>query len=662
MFIKGINRLLASSKVFWGTWLFIPFFAFSQQDTTVFKEVTITANHFKANQQTILKENQIKQLAPHDLGTLLQYINGITIKNYGGIGGMKTLSHRGLGGEHSLLVVDGFPVYDPQNGQTNLANIQPHNLEEVKVSHQNSNDLLSISALIKGSDIQLKSFDQQFSPHLLSARSSVTIGSFGQKEAFFALKNGGKKSFISLTGGWRTYKGNYPYQLLFGNEKVNFTRRNNALDDYHLSIGGGLKWEKNKIHHIVKLSAKTNSIHQELPGAVIFYNNMAQETLKTKKSSVGVNYTFFSNQLKAKAFTQYAHRYLHYHDPTFLNAEGFIDNRYTTNSLIGGFHLQYLWNNFSFHAGNDSNYDVLLSSRNLGNPTRYSHTSMLKGNYQFPYFLVETGLFSQVFTDENKLQDHRKSYHKFHPQLSVYTSDKLCSNWQFLVWYKPSSRAPSFNELYYSQVGNKALEPEESSQFNVGFKYLKTESQLNFQISGNFFKNQVNNKILALPTQNLFVWSIQNIGKVEILGGDFNFMFNYTINKDWKTNLRGGLNYQKAVDISNKNAPTYRHQIAYTPAFTGNGTWMVSFKNIGLHLTGLYIGERYSLNENIENNRLDAYIIFDGSASYSIKIKNQHTVNIHAGIKNIKNESYNFIRYYVMPGRNYFIKLSYAFN
>src|SRR5690554_2131135 len=133
--------------------LFVPLFIWSQQDTTLFEEVTIKGNHLKVDQHTTLSKKDIKQLAPHDLGTLLQYINGITIKNYGGIGGMKTLSHRGLGGEHSLLVVDGFPVYDPQNGQTNLANIQPHNLEEVKVSHQNSNDLLSISALIKGSDI-----------------------------------------------------------------------------------------------------------------------------------------------------------------------------------------------------------------------------------------------------------------------------------------------------------------------------------------------------------------------------------------------------------------------------------------------------------------------------------------------------------------------------
>src|SRR5690554_7428866 len=81
--------------------LFVPLFIWSQQDTTLFEEVTIKGNHLKVDQHTTLSKKDIQQLAPHDLGTLLQYVNGVTIKNYGGIGGMKTLSHRGLGGEHT---------------------------------------------------------------------------------------------------------------------------------------------------------------------------------------------------------------------------------------------------------------------------------------------------------------------------------------------------------------------------------------------------------------------------------------------------------------------------------------------------------------------------------------------------------------------------------
>src|SRR5690554_1679221 len=328
--------------------LFVPLFIWSQQDTTLFEEVTIKGNHLKVDQHTTLSQKDIQQLAPHDLGTLLQYVNGVTIKNYGGIGGMKTLSHRGLGGEHSQLIIDGMPVSDPQNGQTNLANIQLNYVEEVSLVDQNTNQLVPVSGLVKGSSVQLKTFDQQFSPHQFALRSSITMGSFGQKEGFVALKKGGKKSFISLTGAYRTYEGEYPYQLSFGNESHKFYRRNNALEDYNISVGTGLKWRKGKTRQQLKFSGKRSAIDQELPGAVILYNNMAQETLKTENTSAGLNYGLFNPSTALKVFAQYSNRFLHYHDPTYLNSDGFLDNQYTTNSFISGFHLRHKWNNFTF--------------------------------------------------------------------------------------------------------------------------------------------------------------------------------------------------------------------------------------------------------------------------------------------------------------------------
>lgn len=642
--------------------LFVPYFLFGQKDTTVYSEVSVKGKHLKIEKHTTLNETQIEQLAPNDLGSLLQYINGVTIKNYGGIGGMKTLSHRGLGGEHTQLIIDGLPVGDPQNGQTNLATIQLNNVEEVSLSHNNTYQLVPVSGLIKGSSIQLKTFDQQFSPHQLSLRSSFTLGSFGQKDGFIGVKKGGQKSFISLTGGFRTYIGNYPYEIQFGQETQKVERRNNALNDYSFSLGAGYKWRKGLNYHQLKFSAKVSAIDQELPGAVILYNNLAQETLKTENSGAGLNYSWFNRQFSLKAFTQYSNRFLHYHDPTYLNSDGFLDNQYLTNSWIGGFHLRYQWKDFTFHLGNDFGYDVLKSSRNLGEPKRSSNTAMVKAKYQAKFFNMEVSLFSQSFMDQNSFQDHRENYNKIHPQVSLFTSDQLFKNVQLFIWYKPSSRAPSFNELYYSQVGNKSLVPEKSSQLNLGTRYIKTLKKVDFQIQGNVFKNLVTDKIIALPTQNLFVWSIQNIGKVDIFGGDIHLSAGLSLNKEWKLKIQAGVSYQKATDVSDENSPTYQHQIAYTPILTGNASMSLHYKKAGLHLSSLFIGERFSLNENISGNRLDPYTVFDLSVNYSFHIKEKQEFKLHIGVKNIGNASYNFIKYYVMPGRNYFIKLSYEFN
>ena len=647
----------------------MPFFISAQEDTTNFEGVTILGTHQKIENKTTIDREEIDILAPVDLGALLQYVNGLSIKNYGGIGGMKTLSHRGLGGEHTQLFIDGMTINNPQNGQTNLANIQLNNVEEVGLNHQNSKNLLPVSGLIKGSSVQITTFDQQFTSDPFALRSAIKMGSFGEKEASLSIKKAGKKGFISLSTKFRDYRGNYPYRLSFGDEIKEFKRQNNALQDYHLSLGGGFKWRTKKTAQTLKLYSRFTSIDQELPGAVILYNNSAKETLATQNFRSGIQYKLISKRFAVKTFAQYTRQFLHYFDPDYLNAQGFLSNQYTSHSVKGGFHARYKWKDFTLRVGNDVSYAYLLSSRNLDQPSRMTNTAMARLKYESTYFYVEGSLFSQVFKDENSGKDHRSTYHKIQPQLSVFSSDKLLKDIQLYAWYKPSSRAPSFNELYFSQVGNVDLVPEESSQINVGAHYIKTIKRFNIHINANLFKNTVREKILALPTKNLFVWSIQNIGKVDVLGGDMKITtglkcraFRRTGRENWHIKWQVGASYQHVRDVSDPDSPTYKDQIAYTPKLTGNTVFSLSYKKIGVHLTGLYIGERYSLNENIKSNRLDPYFLTNLSASYSLPIAEKHQLSIRAGVKNIADVSYNYIRYFVMPGRNYFIKISYAFN
>ncbi|MBW7868943.1 MAG: TonB-dependent receptor [Brumimicrobium sp.] len=661
MSFKGIHISLDKLFIMFLYGVCMPFFAFGQSDTTVFEEITIKGHHPRFEQQTILKQQDIQKLVPSDLGTALQYINGISIKNYGDIGGLKTLSYRGLGGEHTQLIIDGEPISDPQSGQINYATIPPNNIEEIKLYEQNNSELLPVSALVKSNVVLVKTFDQQFGTHPFALRTNFLLGSFGQKEADIRLKNTGKNYFISTSGAYKAYKGDYTYRLPFGNQDTSYRRQNNELTDFHINLGGGYKWRKQENKHVLTTNLSTHTIQQELPGAVILYNNLTQATMSTQSSLASLHYNWYSKNSTLKGFAQYAHRYLRYYDPNFLNSVGFLENKYTTQSVSGGFHYQYHWKDLYFNIGDDFSYDILTSNRDIGSPSRYTNTAMLRVKYEMKYFFAEANGFLQSFIDNNTLFSHQKSYHRFNPTIAIYTSEQLVKKIQFYAWFKPSSRAPSFTDLYYSQIGNKDLDPEEATQFNAGINSGFTQKGFSLTIQTNFFKNWVRNKILALPTKNLFIWSIQNVGKVDVIGGDINLNLKYEY-KNWRTSLQLGFNYQQVEDISDKNSPTYRHQIAYTPKITGNTLFSISFKGIFLSYAGLYIGERYSLNENIPSNHLDAYFTSDLSLGYQLKLAEKHTIELQAGIKNLTDIPYNYIRYFVMPGRNYFIKLSYAFN
>jgi outer membrane cobalamin receptor len=115
--------------------------------------------------------------------------------------------------------------------------------------------------------------------------------------------------------------------------------------------------------------------------------------------------------------------------------------------------------------------------------------------------------------------------------------------------YKQSFRMPTFNDLYYNIVGNLNLKPENVHQLNAGLLFSIARNN-QFAISGraDLFINQVNNKIIAVPTQNLFVWSMRNIGQVQTKGIELQLDQHSEISKNLTLNLSVNFTYQQATN------------------------------------------------------------------------------------------------------------------
>ena len=633
---------------------------FSQEKTTELEEVEITEKHRKAEKELTIDRSEMERLAPHDLGHLLQYANGVTIRDYGGLGGMKTVSIRGLGGQHTRFITNGLPVYNAQNGQTDFGLVQIDNFENLAVEQGVSKQLLPVGALALGNTIVLQTFENTFSPQNISVRAVSTAGSFGQLEGYAGGKVVRNNKFLAVSGKYRQFEGDYPYQFQMGTATFEGVRRNNAFNEHFITLGGG--WKSNgdsKGRHKATFIAQLDGADKELPGAVIMYNDLADETLRTQNSRVGGNYHYYGKQIKLMSFAAYNRSFLQYHDPSFLNQQGYLDNQYTNHNINVGTTLRYATGNFSFSSGTDLAFDDLESNRELGEPGRFTTNTMLGLHFQNDVFETNVYGFSQFYEDHNRSQFHSDQIHRLNPQISVATGKNIAKNWIFHAWYKQTLRPPSFNELYYSQIGNLSLAPEDAHQVNLGAVWNKSWKNYKLGVSSNAYYNIIDNKILALPTKNLFVWAIMNIGKVETKGIDLQINQSLTINENWQFSIVANATYQEVVDITQENSPTYRHQLAYTPRFTGNITGTVYYKNWSMHNTIFGVGERFSLNQNIPANQLDPFALWDVSMEYKMVVKEKHTFRIQGGVRNVTDAHYNFIRFFVMPGRNYFIKLMY---
>ena len=72
------------------------------------------------------------------------------------------------------------------------------------------------------------------------------------------------------------------------------------------------------------------------------------------------------------------------------------------------------------------------------------------------------------------------------------------------------------------------------------------------------------NKIIAVPTSNQFRWSMYNLGKVRMTGAELAGEYSRTVGRV-SFGLAGRWSFQRASDLSDRDALTWKGQIPYIP-------------------------------------------------------------------------------------------------
>ena len=119
------------------------------------KEVVVTA---RAIREVIpaqsLSGKQLKSLSSNSVADALRYFSGVQVKDYGGVGGLKTINIRSMGSQHVGVFYDGMQVGNAQNGTVDLGKFSMDNMEVLSVyngqkstTFQTAKDFASASAL-----------------------------------------------------------------------------------------------------------------------------------------------------------------------------------------------------------------------------------------------------------------------------------------------------------------------------------------------------------------------------------------------------------------------------------------------------------------------------------------------------------------------------------
>ena len=96
-------------------------------------EVVITQNltYREVIPSHTMKGKELERLNAHNIADALRYFAGLQLKDYGGVGGIKTVNIRSMGSNHVGIFYDGIQLGNAQNGQVDLGQFSMDNVDEI---------------------------------------------------------------------------------------------------------------------------------------------------------------------------------------------------------------------------------------------------------------------------------------------------------------------------------------------------------------------------------------------------------------------------------------------------------------------------------------------------------------------------------------------------
>lgn len=652
--------------------LFFPLLTHAQQKDSIssehnLQEVQITEKRRPAVTQSatllqVIDKSFIDRLGIQDLSSAVRHFSGVAVKDYGGVGGLKTVSIRGLGAQHTAVSYDGVAVSDCQSGEVDLSRFSLDNVSSVTLSiGQSDNIFQNARTYASAGALSIESNTPQFTTRNYDGQVQVRGGSFGLFNPSFRYNQKLNNRLVaSLNAEWTSAKGEYPFVLENGTLITKEKRKN--TDVQSLRIEGNVY---SNLRNGGTLKGKLYFFDSErgLPGNVTYYNNYSKQRLWDKIFFAQANYEKkLDDQLKIRLQAKYNYAYNRFTDPAQKMDNKIQDDRYTQQEYYGTAGLLYTpIEELSFTFAEDIFYNTLDNTfDDCPYPKRITSLSVLAARFQNSRFTAIASLLGTYLTEKVTVGERVPDRKKLSPAVSVSYRLLAETNIRIRASYKDIFRVPTFNDLYYTQIGNRSLRPESTEQYNVGISWSgavgKTVKYLSLSVDA--YYNEVKDKIVALPS--LFIWKMMNMGKVEAKGIDVNLSSELVVLPQVSLFLAATYSYQQAIDLTDKEAKNYKNQIPYAPLHAGSGS--VSIENPWVNVAYSFIasGKRYALPQNIEDNLIKRYVEHTISLNKSFRIKKAQ-LRVQADVVNLGNKTYDIIQFYPMPGRSFRGIISYIF-
>jgi len=608
-----------------------------------------------------INKQKLSARSPLNVAELMLFLPSVTLRDYGGLGGLKTVSVRGLSTAHTGFLVEDVRILNTQTGSFDLGSMPGRLLNSVSFSvGQASNTQQSAAAFNQAALFNFSIFGKV--KEGISLNSGISLGSFGLLSPFVRLDFKKKRNHFFLYAEQQRQEGNYQYRSYNGALTEDKIRENGDVKSTNIWFG-----QKYAVNQKFLINWLFNSYLSDrgLPAADVFYSSLSHQRLKNNELNFQLNANYRLNKKVLFNFGAKAARVNTYFlDPLFFNQFGKIENDYALNDFYAFGNVSFQLNKyFKLFSSFDGSHQKLNSNRAvLGKPERQFYQWLQGIRFSNLQWNIELNNTYNIAQDQNSVLELSKRFNIFTPSFRL--NRVLVSNEKIFLNATGSARKimrlPGFNDLYFTALPNVNLKPEEVLQYQLGFNAgsTKKDKNLNWLTSIQLFYEETQNRLVVLPTQNLFVWSANNFGFVVSRGIESSGNIAYKLSEDLTLAIFGNLTVQQARDFTDAESRNYKHQLPYLPRLAYTAGINLNYNKLGFMGSYHYNGSRYVLPQNISANYLESFNQLDLAIWRNMAYKT-YNFNLRFEVLNALNTQYQVIRSFPMPGINYRFSLQF---
>lgn len=577
----------------------------------------------------------IAQSGSTSLVDFLQNQSGISfISDMAGAGTERTgqLSMRGFSAEKNsvLVLVDGVKINDPNNNRIYWEQIALSNIEKIEVLKGGSSTLYGSSALAGVISITTKKGK--------SDSVAVSVGGYGEQE--FSLN----KSLIQGDS--------YNVGLNYNNYHTDGFRKKAGYDSEVINLYSNIVLTKKDLLDLSFTSSRSsygfagyspdydaylNSPHQR-------QGNNGEDSYYEEGSDGGsLGYTkIFTDKVRVQTKLSSLARV---QDSDFDNAGvGISRTKMHQNNIVsevvisdvvgkslifgGEYGDVFATKEELGAAGAPSNTNFVNSALFLENKYQFNHLEMVFG-YRVDNMLVD---YDDIVVGYdafwNPIYESGKLIFRGYSPKAAFSYDLGKNNSLFASWSKSFKAPPQedFTTAISPYESNTEIEPQVAEQFEFGGTQQWTKSLLS-KIS--LFQIQVNDEIFYDPTG----WQNENVDTVHRgveISGEKKFAksilsIGYTANEAYFNEDTGSFKKGNAIPL----IPDYKWDVSLLKELS---------KKSSLHLTGLYMGPSYALNNVEHKERKEAGY---GIVNVGLSHKANNALSFRGDIDNLLDERYS---------------------